>query len=171
MMKRFSPALLVAALSALAVTGCGMRPMYGTQTVDGSGPISISQIDGRMGHQVRQELSRSLASGLPGLEPGANLFVTIEEDLKRLALQQDESVSRTSLIANADYILSNAEGEIVGKGSVVAQADFAAAISSFSDISLQNDARDRAAMSLARRLRDRLVLDLQQQAANKGEDS
>ncbi len=158
-MKRFSSSLLAALSALVLISGCGLRPMYGPAT-EGSGAISIGQIDGRIGHRVRQELNRMLSSGLPGLEPGATLEIEIDERLIRLPLKVDAGVTRTTLTATANYVLRDADALVVSQGSVDSQADFDAANSSYGDIALQSDARERAALALARRLRDRLALDL-----------
>ena len=158
MMKR-PLMMLTLALNLIATAGCSFTPLYG-ESYTGDGPIFISQIDGRIGHRLRQELSRTLSTGLPSVEDGAHLDVTVNEAFRRLALKLDAGVSRTTVVAEARYTLTGADGNVIANGFVISQADYDSADTSYGDITLQNDARERAALSLARRIRDELVLDV-----------
>ena len=139
---------IAALVLATALGGCGLRPVYGTGLED-SGPITVSQIDGRLGHRVRQELSRMLASGLPNVEPGSRLTVEIDEGIQRLPLRLDDGVSRTAVKATAEIVLFDSKGRIVVTGTETTSASFDTATSPYGDIALQNDARERVGRSLA----------------------
>ena len=154
---------ILTVISAIFATSCGLRPVYGNAT-DGSGPISVSQIDGRTGHRVRQELALSLSSGLPGVAPGARLETSLDEKLTRLPLKRDDGVSRSSYDVEAKYRLYSADGELLAKGTTYAAANFDSTTSSYGDIALQTDARERVGRTVARRIREQLILDLSQTA-------
>ena len=158
-MMRLFFALCFAAFTA----ACGLRPLYGEVGAD-DGAVSVSQIDGRMGHRLRQELQRTLSTGLPGAGQGARLDIYLREGTRRLSLKQDAGVSRTTMSGDADYKLFSSEGELISSGRVTATSDFDRAASDFGDIALQTDARERLALLLSRRLTERLALDLTQTA-------
>lgn len=146
------------ALASLALSACGFQPVYGNQT-SGAGAITVQQINGRLGHRLRQELDRTLRSGLPGVDDGAYLQIKVEESLERLSLKSDAGVSRTTMVGEAEYSLFNSDGIAVAKGEVLSQADYDVPNSSYGDIALQTDARERLALSLARRIKEQLILD------------
>ena len=107
-MKHF----LLTVVSIATLSACGFQPLYGP-TLSGDSPIAVAQIDGRMGHRVRQELARTLASGLPNIEPGARVEIELKESLERLSLKADAGVSRSTMVANARYQLISANGDVL----------------------------------------------------------
>ena len=67
--------ILLTLMSLATLSACGFQPLYGP-SLSGDSPVAVTQIDGRMGHRVRQELARMLASGLPNVEPALVLKLT-----------------------------------------------------------------------------------------------
>jgi|GEM_PF-227703 len=157
-MKHLFASCLILGISSATLSSCGFQPVYGN-TDALSGPIAINQIDGRIGHRLRQELARTLRSGLPGVSEGAFLTVTASESIQRLNLQANDSVSRTTIVAAANYTLRDADGQTLLFGNVKTQTDYDVAVSEYGDIALQTDARERVALLLARRLQEQLTLD------------
>ncbi len=156
--KHFIASMLLITTASLGLSSCGFQPVYGN--VDAmNGPIKVMQIDGRIGHRLRQELTRTLSSGLPGIEDGAFLTVTAVEGLQRLNLKANVGVSRTTIIGTANYTLRDIEGRVLLSGSVSVQTDYDVANSEYGDIALQTDARERVAYLLSRRLQEQLSLD------------
>lgn len=156
--KRFIVSSIILALSCFHLSACGFQPVYGSMDA-ANGPIKVLEIEGRIGHRLRQELSRTLGSGLPSVESGAFLTVTARENLQRLNLKSNVGVSRTNIIASASYTLRSVEGEILLSGRVQSETAYDVANSEFGDIELQTDARERVAYLLARRLQEQLTLD------------
>jgi len=115
----------------------------------------VEEIDGRAGYTLRKDLMQRLAIGLPGVDEAGTLNVTLETEVRRLALRPDESAARTDYVARADYVLF-LEGEAI-TGSVEATTSYQVPDSPFADIPAQTDAQERA-MSL---LSTRIVDDLQ----------
>ena len=153
-MIRFLSVLL---LASLAVSACGFRPLYAGQA--GSGPISehsitIEDIPGRSGYMLRQALLRDLSIGLPGIESGAVLTVTLDERVERATLLPDGAVSRSYYAATGDYVLQTSTGTI--SGNAESQVPFAATQSPYTDVSAQSYAAERAMQELARTIVDRL---------------
>lgn len=156
--KPFIASTLALVLTSTGLSACGFQPVYGdVDTINA--PIKILEIEGRIGHRLRQELNRTLRNGLPGVANGAFLTVGVNEDLQRLNLKENVGVSRTTIIGSANYTLRSIEGEILLSGFVSAQTDYDVANSDYGDIALQNDARERVAYLLARRLHEQLTLD------------
>lgn len=156
--KHIIASSLLLGLTSLSLTACGFKPVYGS--VDAmNGPIQVLEIEGRAGNRLRQELTRTLSTGLPGIDSGAFLSVTASESLQRLNLKANVGVSRTTIIYNAYYTLRSLDGENLLNGSVTAQTDYDVAGTDYGDIALQNDARERVAYLLARRLHEQLTLD------------
>ncbi|MFC7292332.1 LPS assembly lipoprotein LptE [Hirschia litorea] len=156
--RHFIASSILVGLTSLNLASCGFQPVYGS--IDAmNAPIQVLEIEGRTGHRLRQELSRTLRTGLPGIESGAFLNVNIEENLQRLNLKANVGVSRTTIIYVADYTLRGVNGDNLLNGSVTAQTDYDVADSDYGDIALQNDARERVAFLLARRLHEQLTLD------------
>jgi len=159
-MKNASFSSFMAASSALLLlSNCGFQPVYGSAAAT-ENAITVLQIDSRMGHRLRQELTRELGSGIPSVEPGAFLTVRLSEQLNRLALKSNAGVSRTNLVGAATYELRDLNGEVLLVGTVSAQTDYDVADTDYGDIALQTDARERVAFSLAQTLHQQLLLDI-----------
>lgn len=148
---------IAALILALGLSACGVRPVYSSAPTE-AGLIRVQQIDGRLGHRVRQELSRTLSNGLPGVEKGARLEVSLQESLVRLPLKPDDGVSRSDFQALAEYTLISADGDVLATGETFARASFDSAFSSYGDIALQSDALERVGRSLAKRIQQQLVI-------------
>ncbi len=131
------------------VSACGFQPVYAPQNLE-AGPISIDPIEGREGHELRQKLIRRLSSGLPNVSDSAVLSIELDQRLRRLAFQPDQSASRTDVVATADYVLSAGPQTISGK--ISAETSYNVPDEPFADISAQVDATDRVTTLLAQKL-------------------
>ncbi|ANP46312.1 LPS assembly lipoprotein LptE [Candidatus Viadribacter manganicus] len=154
--------VLLASLTLL-LTACGFQPMYAP--VDGAnaiGPVQIAEIEGRAGHVLRTELTRILAAENDG-SPPANLQVTLTEVVTPLGIRIDESATRSELRLTANYILTPAQaGARVMRGSVSTVVNYDIPRAAFGEITAQDDARERAAESMAQRFRAELALRIAQ---------
>lgn len=154
---------LIAALAGL--TACGFRPLYANQgqgsLVNGQ-QITVSEIEGRSGYLLRQQLIRNLAPGLPGLEDKARLTVRLKEGVTRATLLPDGAVSRSFYNATGRYTLE-VGGETL-RGGVSVQVPYAASGTPYSDISAQNSTPERAMDELARRIVENLRIQAQNES-------
>ena len=91
----------------------------------------------------------------------------MKESLERLSLKSDAGVSRSTMVAIATYQLISNDGEVLISGRLRSQSDFDVSNTPYGDIALQNDARERLALSLARSLRETLTV----QASKLGSDN
>lgn len=151
---------LFAAMSAL--TACGFRPLYAGAAFDGTGSsqIQVDDILGRSGYLLRRELIRELAIGLPGLDESGQLKVSLEEDLERITLLTDGSVSRSFLEGEASYVLTLQGGRIF-QGDSQVQIPIAATQSLYGDVAAQTQSSERGMDELARKIVDDLRIQVQ----------
>jgi LPS-assembly lipoprotein len=156
---------LIATFALSLLSACGFQPMYAPA---GGGPaigaVQVAAIDGKAGHVLKTELDRILAvegaSGAP-----AQLQITLRERINRLGIRLDESATRAELQLTANYVLTPADGGRVIRGSVAQVVTYEIPTAAFGEIAAQDDARERAAESLAPRFRAELALRLAQQRA------
>lgn len=142
-------------LISLSLAACGFTPVYNTGSAPSS--ITVDDIDGRDGHELRKALLQELAPGLPGIE-SANLNVDLDNELVRLSLQPDASASRTDINARGRYVLV-LDGATIS-GTVKTQTSYNVPDAPYGDISAQTDANKRAMRKLAREIVDDIRLKL-----------
>ena len=154
--------LILASFAALMLAGCGFRPLYADASFNqaGDGMIRVDEIDGRSGYLLRRELLKELAIGLPGLNGPANLKVTLEEELERITLLNDGSVSRSFLEGDAAFTLTT-EGGQAFNGDAQVQIPISATQSPFGDVAAQTESSARGMRDLARKIVDDLRLQLE----------
>ena len=156
---------LTALLCLTLAAACGFQPMYAP--LDGRaaiGPVHVDSIPGRAGHVLKTELDRILAAeASAGGEP-MRLGISLRESIDRLGIRIDESASRAELRLVANYILDPPQGRTM-RGSVDAIVTFDIPTAAFGEIAAQDDARERAAETLAQRLRAELAMRVAQARA------
>ena len=148
---------------ALLVAACGFSPMYapaggGTAI----GPVQVDEIEGKAGHVLRTELTRILAVENNG-SAASHLEITLVEQVTPLGIRRDESSTRAELRLTANYVLTppNAAANAM-RGSVVTSVNYDIPSAAFGEISAQDDARERAAETMAQRFRAELALRMAQ---------
>ena len=154
--------LLIASLTLL-VAACGFQPMYAPAGGGNAiGPVQIAEIEGKTGHVLRTELTRILAVENDG-SPPMNLEITLTEQVTPLGLRRDESATRAELRLTANYILTPAQSDgRVMRGSVSSVVNYDIPTGAFGEIAAQDDARERAAETMAQRFRAGLALRIAQ---------
>jgi LPS-assembly lipoprotein len=155
-------ALIVVGL-AMLLAACGFSPMYappgGGQAI---GPVTVELIEGKAGHVLKTELDRILAVENTGASP-ATLQITLQEQVTPLGIRRDESATRAELRLTANYILTPAQpGAHVMRGSVFTVVNYDIPTAAFGEIAAQDDARERAAETMAQRFRAELALRMAQ---------
>ncbi len=155
--------VLIASLTLL-VAACGFQPMY-AQPGGGPaiGPIQVSMIEGKAGHVLRTELDRILAVENNGAPP-ARLDITLQEQVIQLGLRVDESATRAEIRLVAAYVLTPSTGAAI-RGNVTSVVNYDIPTAAFGEISAQDDARERAAETMAQRFRAELALRMAQARA------
>lgn len=154
--------VIIAGLSLLLLAACGFQPMYapagGGQAI---GPVQIGEIEGKAGHVLRSELSRMLAVE-NGATPPSQLEITLLEQVTPLGIRRDESATRAELRLIANYVLTPPNNAQVMRGSVVTVVNYDIPTAAFGEIAAQDDARERAAETMAQRFRAELALRMSQ---------
>lgn len=155
--------VLLASLT-LFVAACGFQPMY-AQPGGGPaiGPIQVSMIEGKAGHVLRTELDRILAVENNGAPP-ARLDITLQEQVIQLGLRLDESATRAEIRLNAEYVLTPSTGAAI-RGNLTSVVNYDIPTAAFGEIAAQDDARERAAETMAQRFRAELALRMAQARA------
>jgi LPS-assembly lipoprotein len=153
---------LIASLTLL-VAACGFQPMYSPAGGGAAiGPVTVEQIDGKAGHVLKTELDRIFAVENNGATP-AMLQITLSEQITPLGIRVDESATRAELRLIANYILTPATpGAQVMRGSVFTVVNYDIPTAAFGEITAQDDARERAAETMAQRFRAELALRMAQ---------
>jgi len=150
--------VLIASL-ALFLAACGFQPMYAPAGGGSAiGPVQVRQIDGKAGHVLKRELDRILAVENGAAEPMI-LEITLSEQVTPLGIRVDESATRAELRLIANYVLTPPanRGEIM-RGSVFTVVNYDIPTAAFGEIAAQDDARERAAETMAQRFRAELAL-------------
>jgi LPS-assembly lipoprotein len=156
--------VLIASL-ALLLGACGFQPMYAPAGGGPAiGPVQVAEIDGKAGHVLRTELARILAVENTGAAP-SHLQITLQEQVTPLALRRDESATRAELRIIANYVLTPPDNGEVMRGSVVTTVNYDIPTAAFGEIAAQDDARERAAETMAQRFRAELALRMAQARA------
>lgn len=155
--------VLLASLTLL-VAACGFQPMY-AQPGGGPaiGPIQVSMIEGKAGHVLRTELDRILAVENNGAPP-ARLDITLQEQVIQLGLRRDESATRAEIRLLAEYVLTPSTGAAI-RGNVTSVVNYDIPTAAYGEIAAQDDARERAAETMAQRFRAELALRMAQARA------
>ena len=156
----------VAAAMIVLLAGCGFTPMYapagGGQAI---GPVNVTMIEGKAGHVLKTELDRILDVER-GEGPPATLEIRLREDVSRLGIRLDESATRAEMRLTASYVLTPANGTPV-RGAVYSIVNYDIPLAAFGEIAAQDDARERAAETLAQRMRAELAIRLSQQRSQQ----
>lgn len=155
--------VLIAALTLL-VAACGFQPLYAPGGGAVIGPVQIAMIEGKAGHVLKTELDRLLGAEANGAPP-ATLEITLQEQVSRLGLRRDESATRGELRLVANYVLTPADGRGALRGSLATVVNYDIPTAAFGEISAQDDARERAAETMAQRFRAELALRMAQARA------
>lgn len=160
----------LAVVFALAVAACGFQPLYAPSTgPDGARPaaighVEIGVVEGKAGHVLRTELDRQL-SVERGDGPPQRLEISLRERVQRLGIRTDESATRADLTLTARYTLTPADGGRPVRGTVQSVATYVIPTAAFGEIAAQDDARERAAETLAEMIRADLAVRLARRRA------
>lgn len=151
-------ATLVLALGCIAVSGCGLQPMYAGGSkgaiARGLANVDVAPIEGRAGWLMRNALRDKLAPG--GVEQGGAryvLHVKLDEQLTGLGLLSDDRVSRESFSLRARYQLVDAtSGETILDASAGSDAGIDVVSSEYAVIAAEQSARENLATEVADRI-------------------
>lgn len=165
-MKRLAPL----AVMALALSGCGLQPMYaggGNGVVaQGLSGIDVPAIEGRAGWLVRNALNDRLTAGGSSGAARYRLDVRLDDKLEGLGLLSDDTIGRERRTLRARYQLVDlASGAIVLDATAGADAGIDVVSSEYATIAAENRALENLSHEVADRIVTQLALHLRKGAA------
>ncbi len=150
------------ALPALALTGCGFRPLYGSrpdnQATAGLQAVRVGLINERNGQLLRRNLEQRL--GGEGVAARYDLRVGLSYGIEVQGFERDGTPSRVRMTATANWFLydNGAPPRLVGNGMVRAFDAYNVPENQFFASDTSRDAAER-------RLVDQLASDIVQRLA------
>ncbi|WP_421693133.1 LPS assembly lipoprotein LptE [Aestuariivirga sp.] len=158
-MRRASAILLLTA--ALALAGCGYRPLYGSSSVDPGvagqlASISIPEAENRVGQIIRNDLISSLQSGKGQDKYILNLATTVNDT--GVIQKKQPAVTRQAILITVNYdLVDRSTGTVLTKGTTFARAAYDVIREPFADLQAQTDAKERAAHEVSSDIRIRIA--------------
>lgn len=155
-------ALLLAAAAALALSGCGLRPLYGggsAGVVESTlRSVAVQPIPGQTGWLVRS----ALVSRLGEPDNGAaryRLEVELDDDLAGLGIRGDSSVTRERRTLRARYrLIDFATGAVLLDATAGSDAGIDVVGSEYATVAAEQTALERLAQVVADQMVARLGL-------------
>ena len=146
-------ARLTALLLTLALAACGFHPLYGR---GGASPavmasIYVDPIPDRTGYELRNSLIDLFDSGRSGSKQ-YRLKVTLRDERRGIALQNDATITRYNYLLDADYQLIDSTGAIVTSGHQSTLTAYNVVSSPYATLAAEQDAQKRAADDLSQRI-------------------
>ena len=92
----------------------------------------------------------------------AQLDITLTERITQQGIRLDESATRAELRLTANYVLTPRRARPADRGSLSTTVNYEIPTAAFGEITSQDDARERAAETMAQRLRAELALRMAQ---------
>ncbi len=157
---------ILCTVAALSLAGCGQggfRPLYGSFD---AGPgvqaklahLEIGPIPGRTGQQIRNELIFKVRGGAAPLPPVYRLDVAIKETTtSTLVLRDGTSAARIYQIAANFQLVDLKTKKVLLRGQSQGRATHERFSNVFSNVRAEDDAKSRAAKTVATDLKSRIA--------------
>ena len=145
--------VLLIASACLAVAGCGFHPLYGGKLEPQLASIYVEPLAERDGYELRNQLIDLLGSDGREVGKAYRLKLTLNQVSNGVTLQNDATITRYNDTLTATYVLTDAKGTEVMRGTQTSLSTFNVANSPYSTLSVQQDSDRRAADDLADRIR------------------
>ncbi|WP_395688453.1 hypothetical protein [Aestuariivirga sp.] len=158
-MSRLATILYVAI--ALALAGCGYRPLYGSSpgnagVASSLASISIPEAGDRAGQLVRNNLLSSMQAAQGDERYVLNLTTTVS-DINVVNIRQP-GVTREAILITVNYeLVDKSTGTVVNRGSSFSRASYDVIRQPFADLQAKTDATERAALEVSADIRTRLA--------------
>jgi LPS-assembly lipoprotein len=145
--------VFVTALLCLVLAGCGFHPLYGGKLSPQLASIYVEPVAERDGYELRNQLIDLLGSD--GREAGKayRLRLTLNQVSNGVTLQNDATITRYNDTLTATYVLTDAKGTEITRGSQTSLSSFNVSNSPYSTVAVQQDSDRRAADDIADRIR------------------
>jgi len=137
----------------MMLAGCGFHPLYGGKLQPQLASIYVEPLEGRDGYALRNQLIDLLGSD--GREAGKayHLALTLNQVSNGVTLQNDATITRYNDTITATYVLTDARGTEITRGSQTSLSSFNVSSSPYSTLAAQQDSDRRAGDDLADRIR------------------
>lgn len=158
---RIAAALPASLLLLAALSGCGLRPLYGG--VDSApramlASVQVAPIAGRDGWLVAKELNDRFAAVADGA-PRYRLEVRLDDNITGLGVRRDDSITRERRTLRARYqLVELATGAVVLDATAGSDAGVDVVGSEYATIAAEQTALERLAGIIADQIIARLAL-------------
>ena len=155
-----APALLIVSL-ALALGGCGYKPLYGTSAESAGvsatlASVTIPEASDRLGQLIRNDLISAMRSG-----SGEDRYTLIIKPIVRKTEVIDKpqpSTTRQAINLSVSFeLLDRNSGATLHKGKTFSQASFDVVRQPFADLQAETNATERAAHEVSADIRIRIA--------------
>jgi LPS-assembly lipoprotein len=161
----------LALLACLALTACGLEPMYaggtGAGAAQGIAAVDIPAIQGRGGWLVKNALEARL--GVAGqTTPQYRLDVRLDDQLEALGVLNDDTISRERRILRARYqLIDLATGTVLLDATAGSDAGIDVVSSEYATIAAEQKALENLALEVADRMATQIALTLRARRAGQ----
>ena len=150
------------ALAALALSGCGLRPLYAG---GGAGPVAqalhgvqVAPIQGRAGWLVRTALEDRLGNG-HNEAPVYRLEIELDDDITGFGIRSDNAVTRERRTLRARYRLVDARvGTVLLDATAGSDAGIDVVSSEYATVAAEQTALERLSVEVAEQIVSRIAL-------------
>jgi LPS-assembly lipoprotein len=154
--------LVLAALAALALPGCGLHPLYAggeaSPVVQSLRGVQVSPIPGRNGWLVRTALQDRLGQNR-GAAIHYRLEVELSDDITGFGIRSDNAVTRERRSLRARYRLIDAErGTVMLDATAGSDAGIDVVSSEYATVAAEQTALERLATDVADQIVSRIAL-------------
>jgi LPS-assembly lipoprotein len=155
----------MAVVVTVTLAGCGtngFRPMYaaspdGTGLADKLAQIRITNIPGRTGQIIRNELTFQTRSRVEGQPPTMQLNIAIrEKELSTLVNREGDALSRIYTVTASFQLVDIKSGKTILKGQSFGRATYERFQEIYANVRAQRDAKRRSAKVIAQDIKSRL---------------
>ena len=156
-------ALAASAPLALALPGCGFRPLYGDRGADPGAvelaAVAVGPIADRLGQILRNDLTARLSPLGEPLQPRYRLKARLRQSSSSLAIQSDSSITRFDLRIDVSFTLIEiASGRALFQGKARAIGGYDAVQSDFATLTAEQDSARRTVREAADDIRTQLAV-------------
>jgi LPS-assembly lipoprotein len=157
-MSRVPLAFLALILTPLLLQGCGFTPLYATPGVSsGLSAIDVEAGKGRVAYLLREDLDDALAHD-KSRTPDWRLDLNIHQTRDPRGLTVNDVAERYDVGLTVSYTLTSlATGKTTDAGQVSTSVSYDEADAPYAGIAARQDAQERAAADIARRIQLKLA--------------
>lgn len=165
MMRSFS--LLAPVALALALSACGLRPIYAGgaqgQVAQGLAAVQVAPIEGQAGWLMRNALNDRLGQSGASANTRYRLDVVLDDQVEGLGLLTDDTIGRERRTLRARYQLVDlASGTVIIDATAGSDAGIDVVSSEFATIAAEQTALENLSQEVASQIITRLTRTLRE---------